>query len=460
MKRFIYIILITTLCFSQGMLLQDRAIRSTVSASDSSSFIGLGTPVLDINYMLASASRGLSVDGKLWLDNGALFDNTTNANVAKITEDSVKVAGTFSCLSYPTAPNSTMNMMYGSGNSGMSGGNNILIGLRAGDNLTSGTGNIFLGTDTGGITSGSNGIFIGTEAGKSTSGSNNIYLGYRAGYTNTTGTGNNYIGYQSGFYFTGSRNTFNGYVAGTGVTGQSSGADNSFFGYAAGRGNTSGSYGVAVGDSAGYNNTTGSRNVFIGYKAIGTATSSDQFVVQSDNGLKTQRLMQGSFADSSLIHNGNVRVIGELDVDSASVAVGKMLFADETPIAPVLAGADTYTRFGVNNAMTVQAFGNITKTSKSLVINREGYYDVTAAASIGCDQPTATVHFGIARNNTVMTYAQAEYTSKDANDVHSVTIPNLPYLYAGDSLYVMVKSDAQTDSLRIKHLNVIVSKKY
>lgn len=193
------------------------------------------------------------------------------------------------------------------------------LGLDAG-RVSTGSGNIFIGGRAG-YTSGKSGFntFAGYEAGYYTNaGGNNTFIGRRAGYANVSGTDNTFIGMQSGNGNTGKYNTASGVSAlnGAGTSyyntangyksgySNTTGSNNLFSGYYSAAANTTGSYGVALGDSAGYNNTTGSRNVFIGHKAIGTDTSSDQFILQSDNGNKVQRLMQGSFADSSLTVNG------------------------------------------------------------------------------------------------------------------------------------------------------------
>ena len=154
--------------------------------------------------------------------------------------------------------------------------------------------------------------------------------------------------------------------------------------------------------------------------------------------------------------NSSMTVAGY--IKTALVTMGKILFNDDTPVAVVLGGDDTYTRFNGENILTTNAVGAISATSKSIVITEAGYYDVICTASIGCDQASAVIHAGIAKNNTVQEFAQVEYSSKDAGDVHCVTIPNAPILAVGDSLYFMVKSDSQADSLRIKHLNFIVKK--
>jgi hypothetical protein len=123
------------------------------------------------------------------------------------------------------------------------GFSNILIGFRAGQNLS--------GTDAD---PGANGnIFIGKSAGDhSTSARDNICLGHAAGYTMMTGHDNIFLGYQSG----------NG-----------DGYSNICVGVNSGSGLTSGNLNVCMSESAGLNLTTGNQNVFIGYYSGGANTT-------------------------------------------------------------------------------------------------------------------------------------------------------------------------------------------
>ena len=177
--------------------------------------------------------------------------------------------------------------------------------------------------------------------------------------------------------------------------------------------------------------------------------------------LYSQSLTTVSSSDSVRIAgkielDGNVTVTGH--IKTSSVTLAKLLFKDENPVAVSLDGDDTYTRFGGLNILTMIAVGNISVNSKAIVITEAGYYDVICSASISCDQNTAVVHAGVAKNNVVGPYADVEYSARVAGDVNDVTIPNTPLLAVGDSLYFMIKSDSQADSLRVKHLNFIVKK--
>ena len=143
---------------------------------------------------------------------------------------------------------------------------------------------------------------------------------------------------------------------------------------------------------------------------------------------------------------------------SDSVTKAKVRFADETPIAVVLAGDDTYTRVNNENVYTSLKQGNISNTSNSIVITEAGDYTISLSASIGCDDSNAELHLGIAVNTVVSSFAEREYTSKDAGDVGSLCLTEFPRLLIGDSIYAMVKSGSQTDSIRIKHFNFVIKK--
>jgi hypothetical protein len=222
-------------------------------------------------------------------DTLAKFDCDSNVFTYEVNfNDTVWVNGS----KLKTAPIKTNLRLGIDGGKNLSTGyHNTILGNEAGVSTSSAYGNTFLGYSAGRICNGVNNVFIGTQAGRIAVGSNNTGVGTQALYSLTTsGVNNTVLGYQSGSALT-------------------SGSSNVFLGYKSVGNNTTGSYGVAIGDSSGYNNTTGSRNVFIGHKAIGTDTSSDQFILQSDNGSKVQRLGWGSFADSSFVHTGYTQIL-------------------------------------------------------------------------------------------------------------------------------------------------------
>lgn len=94
------------------------------------------------------------------------------------------------------------------------------------------------------------------------------------------GSGNLFLGTNTGLTNTGSNNTFVGMGAGTFNT---SGTQNAFFGKDSGPDNTTGNFNTFLGASSGGNNTTGSSNVFIGRLSGLTNTTGTQNTLVGDN---------------------------------------------------------------------------------------------------------------------------------------------------------------------------------
>jgi hypothetical protein len=353
-----------------------------------------------------------------------------------------------------------------SGNSGMTGNHNICIGDSTGISLTSGNKNVFIGGLSGfSNTTGSNNTFSGYSAGSSnTTGNYNTFSGYSSGRSNTTGSSNTFNGYSAGrsnttgYYntfngnlsgysnTTGSNNIFNGYSAGrSNITGNqntfsgslsgysnTTGSNNTFNGYAVGRSNTTGSCNTAIGDSSGYNNTTGSRNVFIGHKAIGTDTSSDQFILQSDNGDKVQRLMQGSFADSSLTVNGNL---------SYKKPFGKFhRIYTQTPANP---DAWENIRWNEKHAETTSHF-TATADSQGVIISKAGIYAVRCVSKMlwtGSAATTVSSYFrlwqgkGASITKELRTSQHTSIREKNTSNANDEFFWGSRYFAAGDTVY-------------------------
>jgi len=168
----------------------------------------------------------------------------------------------------------TFELNYGTGNvfiGSSSGGNtsgtsNSFSGYQSGYSNTIGDGGVFLGNNSGySNTSGDFNTFIGIRAGYSnTSANNNTFIGAYSGQTNVVGTGNSFVGYYSGYSNLGSFNSFLGYEAGRNNT---SGASNNYIGYQSGRLNTTGSFNTFSGYQSGYSNTTSQQSVYLGYQS-------------------------------------------------------------------------------------------------------------------------------------------------------------------------------------------------
>jgi hypothetical protein len=91
---------------------------------------------------------------------------------------------------------------------------NITVGYEAGNNITSGTDNVAIGRSslnvntgsntvavgyfTGALSSSSNGTYFGTQAGRATASDGHVSIGYQAGYSNTSGANNTNLGFDVG----------------------------------------------------------------------------------------------------------------------------------------------------------------------------------------------------------------------------------------------------------------------
>jgi hypothetical protein len=190
----------------------------------------------------------------------------------------------------------------------------VLIGMGAGDSITTANQCVFIGTKAGqaqdtvgdsvciGFNAGYYGdgaghtqnIFIGTDAGKGqattecsghvgigyralevvTSGNNTIAIGTRAASDVTSGTQSVYVGHECAEHndecaehnVTGNDNVCMGYRAGEGVVANSY-SNNTYIGAFAGKVTTIGASNVAVGQEALYDLTTSSYNVVLGAQA-------------------------------------------------------------------------------------------------------------------------------------------------------------------------------------------------
>jgi hypothetical protein len=189
-----------------------------------------------------------------------------------------------------------------------SGSNNTVFGYKAGNAIASGTeGNVLIGHNTGLVlnggdanvaigadalkdgTTGTNNTLIGTSAGanidsanrntavgyqalfsEDSDGDRTLAVGYQALYSqngDTEAMGNSGLGYNTGFYnITGTLNTWVGYQAGVGASGQSN-SENTGVGYRAGYSITTGNKNTIIGTSAGDAITTTSGCTLVGFQS-------------------------------------------------------------------------------------------------------------------------------------------------------------------------------------------------
>jgi hypothetical protein len=211
------------------------------------------------------------------------------------------------------------NLFLGEG-TGNSGANNVFIGKSAGS-ITTGSGNLFLGSFAGsGNSSGYSNTFIGVGAGEqNTAGGNNVCIGAASGHDNGSGNFNTFIGGSSGRFSNGANgNSFFGNSSGYYT---STGGNNSGLGLSSGQDNTTGSQNTFVGASSGGNNTTGSQNTYLGYGTNSSSASLSNVTVIGYNA-------QASASNSVVLGNnanvgiGNSAPSDKLEITAAAGTSG------------------------------------------------------------------------------------------------------------------------------------------
>jgi trimeric autotransporter adhesin len=166
--------------------------------------------------------------------------------------------------------------------------NNLLVGLHAGQNITTGTRNSFFGIGAGtSNTTGEDNTFIGSYAGYyNTTSLGNTFLGAYAGYSNNTNTfsRNTFIGSYAGYSNTaGSHNMFIGNRTGYSV---STGRLNLYIGNFAGEKDSTAMRNIYIGLAAGQN-CFGSNNVFLGYASATTYTGENNTIVGTSTAINS-----------------------------------------------------------------------------------------------------------------------------------------------------------------------------
>jgi hypothetical protein len=186
------------------------------------------------------------------------------------------------------------------------GGYSIFLGKFAGQNITTGQANTFVGQLSGANnTEGNYNSFFGFKAGQNnTTGLANTFIGEEAGQQNSEGSYNVMVGAGAGdSNTTGELNTFIGSYSGYKNT---TGNQNTFLGEQSGENNTIGAGNTYLGIRAGRNNITGSDNVFIGKSAGANESGSDKLYIANNN--TTTPLIWGDFSTEELRINGTLKV--------------------------------------------------------------------------------------------------------------------------------------------------------
>ena len=299
--------------------------------------------------------------------------------------------------------------------SNSTGSNNTAIGYRAGNPITTGISNTFLGSDTGfGLqSSASYNTVVGAfalNASASVGPTGAVAVGYSAGYylknadysvvigyqagafggfyqTNSTVA----IGYQASQYNYGAYNTAIGYQANYGNAVNSNSFNITAVGHSALFSNTA-SYNAAFGNVAGYSNTSGTNNTFIGSGAAYSGTTG------SDN---TALGLSSLYSNQT---NSNITSIGSqaqyyMRADGNTSIGYQSLYGSATPASNT---------GGYNTVIGYRAVFNTLTT---------GAYNTVIGASAGYSLTTGSQNVLIGSSSTASTAAGYAITTGQYNVV-------------------------------------------
>ena len=270
--------------------------NTSVSGNDSLITIASGTTGSGDIYFADGNSGGLQYRGFIsYKHNGDYLAFGTNETTRMI----IQANGTI--YSYNTNNNTWYGNDAGLGLITSTGANNVMLGYKAGELITTGSRNTIIGSSAAkslaasaiqysvvigfnalayatndsnsnvvigdaamSASTGAAGVVaIGQAAANSLTGNDNTVIGYGAYYGATTGVKGVIIGYQTGNAANAIGHVMIGWRAG--YVNQAN--SNVYIGQEAGRNNTSGASNVFIGVDAGYANVTGASNTFVGTQA-------------------------------------------------------------------------------------------------------------------------------------------------------------------------------------------------
>lgn len=185
----------------------------------------------------------------------------------------------------------------------MNGSANIILGEMAAYSSKRTTSSLFIGNKTGFEAENTlNSIFIGNESGFSSSARYSTHIGYKSGYL-SSGTNNIFMGTQSGENnTTASNNIALGYRS---AYSNETGGSNITLGTDALFRNLTGSRNIAIGDSAGFNNRSGvGKNIFIGHGAGKNELGKNKLIIENSDSRKP--LIFGDFENDYVTVGGNL----------------------------------------------------------------------------------------------------------------------------------------------------------
>lgn len=248
---------------------------------------------------------------------------------------------------------------------------NTLIGVGAGDAVTSGTGNTCVGVDAGGsITTNLDNVCIGDEAGGALAAGSGqavcigrqaaqlanpgastqmVAIGFRAGQKQTTAVRNTLLGYQAGKEITvGPANTCLGDQAGVAIT---TGDGNTCIGSNAGSGITTSNSNFCLGSNTGAAAGIGDSNILIGDGA-GLLIESMRTI-----GIGRQAGRNTTGDDNVFLgyHAGNSSDSGQVDTVDNSIAIGVRAFT--TASNQGVLGNSSFTEWIINGGAVINEQG-------------------------------------------------------------------------------------------------------
>jgi hypothetical protein len=209
--------------------------------------------------------------------------------------------------------------------------------------LSGGSGNVFLGYQTGNFNTGLRNTMLGNGAGfANRAGEDNTYVGVFAGgggsgngrrnalfgsfagYLNNS-SDNTMFGYRAGYNTQSASNAFFGSEAGTANL---SGAENAFFGAGAGRVNRSGEFNTFIGRDAGERNVNGSHNTFVGHDSgsANVSGSDNTFIGESAGATRTGISNSIAIGSGAKVDHSNTIVLGSNGVTDHVVVNGSLYF--------------------------------------------------------------------------------------------------------------------------------------
>ena len=286
---------------------------------------------------------------------------------------------------------------------GLSGNpqDNTILGIRAGDSLTSGDSNTLIGNQAGdSITTGTNSTAIGQNALSSLlTGGNNVAIGQRA-YSSGTASNNVYIGNDAGsFANSGIYQVGIGVSAGNSNTGSNSIA----IGWFSNRNNTATGT-ISIGHRAGYSQTSANENTNLGFEAgYSTTTNGSRTMIGYQAG-KYNTLDNNVFVGSGAGRGNTGGYLGQQNIAIGSRALTNATGGNYNVVIGHAAG-DGMTNGEWNTVIGRTAASSLTTGDKNIVIgmnsnvngsNAENQIVIGTSATAGADN---SITLGNANNN-------------------------------------------------------------